>query len=279
MTAGGLAGLSIALCLHPVDSIKTRLQASSSKVNYSKKADSVSIYKGLAAQMAAAFPCAAAFWIAYEFSKYFIATNIYLNTYLNIHVQHILASACAEVCQALIRCPFEVVKQNLQIGKYKTTMEAIDHINKTKGFMGFYAGFGPFVARDIPFSAIQLPLYEVLKMTAIGILAASAGVDARSYQLPGFVNSINGSIAGATSGFLTTPLDVLKTRQMTFQSTDSQGKNKKVSITTDIANIVDTDGVPGLFKGALMRMMYLTLGGFAFFGVYEYTKELMSTIL
>ena len=47
--------------------------------------------------------------------------------------------------------------------------------------MGFYAGFGPFVARDIPFSAIQFPLYEMLKMTAIGILATSAGVDAKSY--------------------------------------------------------------------------------------------------
>ena len=38
--------------------------------------------------------------------------------------------------------------------------------------MGFYAGFGPFVARDIPFSAIQFPLYELLKMTSIKLLAA-----------------------------------------------------------------------------------------------------------
>ena len=66
---------------------------------------------------------------------------------------------------------------------------------------------------------------------------------------------------------------------MTFQSTDSQGKNKKVSLSTDITDIVATDGVPGLFKGALMRMMYLTLGGFAFFGVYEYTKDFMATML
>ena len=113
MFAGGIAGLSIDLALFPIDSIKTRLQASSSKVNYAKKADSVSKYRGLASAMAASFPCAAMFWLAYEFSKYYIHNNIYLNTWLNVHVQHILASACAEVCQALVRCPFEVVKQNM----------------------------------------------------------------------------------------------------------------------------------------------------------------------
>lgn len=111
--AGGIAGLVIDLVLFPVDAIKTRLQASSSKVDYSKKADSVSKYSGLIASMAASFPCAAMFWLAYEFSKYYIAVNPYLNTWMNIHVQHILASVCAEICQTLIRCPFEVIKQNM----------------------------------------------------------------------------------------------------------------------------------------------------------------------
>lgn len=98
MTAGGIAGLSIDLALFPIDSIKTRLQASSSKVDFSKKADSVSKYKGLASAMAASFPCAAMFWLSYEYSKYYIHTNTHLNTYLNVHVQHILASAVAECC-------------------------------------------------------------------------------------------------------------------------------------------------------------------------------------
>lgn len=157
-------------------------------------------------------------------------------------------------------------------------MEAVAHINATKGFMGFYAGFGPFVARDIPFSAIQFPFYEVLKMTSIKLLAARAGVNEASYELPGIVNSINGSIAGATSGFLTTPLDVLKTRRMTFQST-SDGKNKQMSLSSEVSGIIADEGVPGLFKGATMRMMYLTIGGFAFFGVYENAKGFIAKML
>lgn len=122
---------------------------------------------------------------------------------------------------------------------------------KTKGFIkGFYAGFGPFVLRDIPFSAIQFPLYEVLKMTSIKFLAHRSGVNESTFELPGVVNSINGSIAGATSGFLTTPLDVLKTRRMTFQGDDPQKKRKSITILEEIRMIVSEEGISGLFRGA-----------------------------
>jgi solute carrier family 25 S-adenosylmethionine transporter 26 len=66
-----------------------------------------------------------------------------------------MASSCAEVFQAIVRCPFEVVKQNMQIGAYFNTMEAVKDIYTKQGIRrGFYAGFGSFVLRDIPFSAI-----------------------------------------------------------------------------------------------------------------------------
>ena len=55
-------------------------------------------------------------------------------------------------------------------------------------------------------------------MVSIRVVARRQGRDECSVELPKIVNSVNGSIAGATSGFLTTPLDVLKTRQMTFQT-------------------------------------------------------------
>ena len=168
----------------------------------------------------------------------------------------------------------------MQIGKYKTTSEAVSGIWNSKGFVkGFYAGFGPFVLRDIPFSAIQFPLYEVLKMTSIKVLAARSGLSESTYELPGFVNSINGSIAGATSGFLTTPLDVLKTRRMTFQNDSKKRKKKQITIGEEINMIVKEEGVQGLFRGAKMRMLYLTIGGFAFFGVYENSKRIIASTL
>ena len=108
--AGGFAGMSIDGALFPIDSIKTRLQASSNKTNFLKDAQTVSKYRGLASAMAASFPCAATFWLSYEYSKYALNANATTSGYLNVHVRHIVASSIAEVCQALVRCPFEVVK-------------------------------------------------------------------------------------------------------------------------------------------------------------------------
>ena len=108
--AGGIAGTSIDFALFPIDSIKTRLQATSNKIDYVKQAETVSKFKGLASAMTASFPCAATFWMSYEFSKYFLHSTPLLNNNLNVHVQHILASSMAETCQAMVRCPFEVVK-------------------------------------------------------------------------------------------------------------------------------------------------------------------------
>ena len=101
----------------------------------------------------------------------------------------------------------------MQLGKYNRTSDAIMDIWQTKGIRrGFYAGFQSFVMRDVPFSAIQFPLYELLKIVSIRLIARSRGTLESETQLPGIVSSLNGAMAGATSGFLTTPLDVMKTR-------------------------------------------------------------------
>jgi len=73
--AGGFAGTSIDLALFPVDSIKTRLQASHHDKNFVQSAQNVSKFKGLASAMAGAFPCAATFWLSYEYSKYLVRKN------------------------------------------------------------------------------------------------------------------------------------------------------------------------------------------------------------
>ena len=78
--AGGIAGTSIDLALFPIDSIKTRMQASNKTSDFTKT--NTSKFRGLASSMAASFPCAATFWLSYEYSKYINRT--YLSNF-NIH--------------------------------------------------------------------------------------------------------------------------------------------------------------------------------------------------
>ena len=68
-TAGGIAGVSIDLLLFPVDSIKTRLQASTIENNFTQKAKEVNKFRGFASTAIASFPWSAVFWVVYETSK------------------------------------------------------------------------------------------------------------------------------------------------------------------------------------------------------------------
>ena len=104
----------------PIDAIKTRMQASDGKNNFEVKADGVSKYRGLASAMLASFPCAALFWLAYEYSKYFLSSSEFVNERLDINTQHFIAASIGGLAEALARCPFEVVKLNMQVGKYSS---------------------------------------------------------------------------------------------------------------------------------------------------------------
>lgn len=113
--------------------------------------------------MLAAFPCAATFWCTYEGSKYLMRRHT--DGYVNVNVQHVMAASMAEMTQALVRNPFEVIKTNMQVGKYHGMMECGKDIVKHKGIGGLYNGYLSLIMREIPFSSIQFPFYEILKMS------------------------------------------------------------------------------------------------------------------
>jgi hypothetical protein len=53
-------------------------------------------------------------------------------------------------------------------------------------------------------------------MISIEVQAKRTGENPENVQLSSITSSFIGAMAGATSGFLTTPFDVIKTKQMTF---------------------------------------------------------------
>jgi len=64
----------------------------------------------------------------------------------------------------VIRVPTAVVTQNMQVGTYKTFPEAVRGIaSSPAGLSTFFIGYWTTVAREIPFSFIQFPMYEGLK--------------------------------------------------------------------------------------------------------------------
>ena len=73
-----------------------------------------------------------------------------------------VSAAIAETISVAFRTPFEVLKQNRQYMEFKKTSKAMSTIWKQRGIRGFYAGFGATLWREIPFSILELGLYELL---------------------------------------------------------------------------------------------------------------------
>jgi len=167
-----------------------------------------------------------------------------------------IAAMIGEASQVLVRNPFELVKQNMQIGKYKTLKEAITDIYKSNGLRGLYRGYFVTVIREIPFGLIQYPLYEYCKTKF------------RNREFNILDTCKAGAIAGGISAFLTTPIDVVKTRIMT--SGDKTFDFRKFIPT--LKNVYENEGINKLFSGVYIRVFYISVGGMIFFGTNEYLK-------
>ncbi|XP_021802869.1 S-adenosylmethionine carrier 1, chloroplastic/mitochondrial-like, partial [Prunus avium] len=175
---------------------------------------------------------------------------------------HFTAGAFGGVAASLVRVPTEVVKQRMQTGQFTSASDAVRLIASKEGFKGFYAGYGSFLLRDLPFDAIQFCLYEQLRL---GYKAAA------KRELNDPENAIIGAFAGALTGAATTPLDVIKTRLMVQGSA-----NQYKGIIDCVQTIVREEGPPALLKGIGPRVLWIGIGGSIFFGVLERTKRFLS---
>lgn len=175
---------------------------------------------------------------------------------------HLTAGAIGGAASSIVRVPTEVVKQRMQTGQFSSAPDAVRLIVAKEGFRGLYAGYGSFLLRDLPFDAIQFCLYEQLRM---GYKLAA------KRDLKDSENAMIGAFAGAITGAITTPLDVIKTRLMV------QGSAKQYEgILHCVKTIARDEGASTLFKGIGPRVLWIGIGGSIFFGVLERTKKLVA---
>ncbi|KAF8157894.1 mitochondrial carrier domain-containing protein [Crassisporium funariophilum] len=256
LLAGGVAGTSVDLLFFPIDTIKTRLQSSQ---GFRRAGGFSGVYKGVGSVVVGSAPGAAAFFSTYETMK---KTLPFAETLAPVN--HMLSASVAEVAACLIRVPTEVIKTRMQTSTYgavgSSSFSAARLVLANNGLKGFYRGFGITVMREIPFTSIQFPLYELFK------LKLSRKVNRK--PLYAHEAAICGSIAGGFAAALTTPLDVLKTRVM-LDVRDSS-KEKLPSLLTRFKTIYVTEGSKALFAGVIPRTLWISAGGAVFLGVYEW---------
>lgn len=256
LLSGAVAGTTVDLILYPLDTVKTRLQATAGAKLSMKTFQG--LFNGVAPAIAASAPCAAVFFGAYDSFKRVLTKNL-PDDYAS--VAHAGAAAGADLTQSVVRVPFEVVKQRVQAGVDASGRAALASVMKTQGPRGLYRGWGALAMRDLPFDIIEFPLYEWFK---------SEWTKVKGEKLAPWQGSLCGSVAGGIAAGLTTPLDVVKTRLMT------QSPGQYAGIGSCLQSILKEEGAGALFAGAGPRMTSIAFGGAIFFGAYETAKAVIS---
>ncbi|XP_022851295.1 S-adenosylmethionine carrier 1, chloroplastic/mitochondrial-like isoform X1 [Olea europaea var. sylvestris] len=253
--AGAAAGVVVETVLYPIDTIKTRLQA----VRGGGEIILKGLYSGLSGNLVGVLPASAIFVGVYEPAKQKLLKSLPENFSA---LAHLTAGAVGGAASSIVRVPTEVVKQRMQTGQFASAPDAVRLIIAKEGIKGLYAGYGSFLLRDLPFDAIQFCIYEQLR---IGY-RLSARRDLSDPE-----NAMIGAFAGAITGAITTPLDVIKTRLM-VQGSAMQYKG----ILHCVSTIAREEGSSVFFKGMGPRVLWIGIGGSIFFGVLERTKLLLA---
>lgn len=259
--AGGLAsGLSTSL-LHPVDTIKTRVQTSTLSfpevISRIPEIGVQGLYRG-------SIPA-----ILGQFTSHGLRTGIFEATKLvlinvaptlpEIQVQS-LASFCSTLLGTATRIPCEVLKQRLQAGLFDNVGQAIVGTWQQDGLKGFFRGTGVTLCREVPLYVAGMGLYAESKKLAQHLLGR---------ELEPWETIAVGALSGGIAAVITTPFDVLKTRMMTAPH------GQRISTRMVAFAILRHEGPLGFFKGALPRFFWVAPLGAMNFAGYELAKKAM----
>ena len=244
--AGAVAGCAVEAALYPLDTLKTRLQAARAGT---RALTARGAYAGVLGNLLGVAPASALFFAAYEPAKVALGRAAGREPGAR---EHLAAAALGGLVSSVVRVPTEVIKTRRQVGVGGAAGPRA--IVRAHGVAGLFVGYWSFLLRDLPFDAIEFAGYEGLK----NAWRETVGRDSLSAGEAGVL----GAIAGAATGAVTTPLDVVKTRLMTSPETYK-------SVAHCVRKTVVEEGAMALFKGVQPRVLWIGLGGACFFSVLE----------
>ncbi|KAL3640488.1 hypothetical protein CASFOL_015456 [Castilleja foliolosa] len=191
------------------------------------------------------------------------------------HWAHFISGALGDTLGSVIYVPCEVMKQRMQVqgsnkywtsvvaregsrakhgthiyGYYSGMFQAGCSIWEEQGLKGLYAGYWSTLARDVPFAGLMVTFYEAFKnVTQYGNHNLFPNSNFRISSF--FEGLLLGGLAGGLSAYLTTPLDVIKTRLQV------QGTATRYNGWLDaLCKVWYTGGIKGMFSGGVPRLMW-----------------------
>jgi solute carrier family 25 phosphate transporter 3 len=257
--------------LTPVDVVKTRIQLD--PVTYNRGLiggfRQVIAKEGAGALLTGFGPTAAGYFLqgAFKFGGYELFKQQSIN-YLgyetasnNRTAVYLASAAIAEFFADVALCPLEATRIRLvsEPTYANGLIGGFSKMLKNEGIGAFYAGFGPILFKQVPYTMAKFVVYEKVAELAWQQIDKSTASDA----LQTTVNLGSGLIAGFAAALVSQPADTMlskinKTKGLPGESTTSR-----------LIKIASELGLRGSFTGLGARLFMvgtLTAGQFAIYG-------------
>ncbi|KAI1115291.1 mitochondrial carrier domain-containing protein [Nemania sp. NC0429] len=333
MLAGAAAAFTVDMMIYPLDTLKTRQQSRDFLKTFADPSATTrlpsrqlfrGLYQGIGIVVVATLPAAGTFFTVYEASKSFLGRHAHVGG-IPQPLVHSCASAIAECASCLVLTPSEVVKQNAQMlqqqqqrgggggggggsdartrfhASSSASLQALRQLGSgADAGRRLLSGYTALVARNLPFTAIQFPIFEFVRARVWrrreggGSGEGKGEGERRSLLETGVVTGTSAGLAGSFAALITTPMDVVKTRMMLAAGGGEQqqphhvrrrGGREEMREAGGGAHayrsrgglavareVVAERGVAGLFRGAVLRAVWTAVGSGLYLGMYEVAK-------
>ncbi|KAM0921856.1 hypothetical protein ACQ4PT_006571 [Festuca glaucescens] len=271
--------------LHPTAVVKTRMQVAQGGLSQMSgfavfrkilRSDGVpGVFRGFGTTAVGALPGRVLALTSLEMSKemaFKYSEHFDMSEASRIAVANGVAGLVSSIFSSAYFVPLDVICQRLMVQglpgmqTYRGPFDVINKVVRTDGIRGLYRGFGITMLTQSPASALWWSSYG----GAQHAIWRSLGYGNDTQKKPSqtelvVVQATAGTIAGACSSIITTPIDTIKTR---LQVMDNYGSGRP-SVVKTTRLLLREDGWRGLYRGFGPRFLNMSLWGTSMIVTYE----------
>jgi len=251
LTAGSIAGAAGVVVGHPLDVVKTRVQATTSSMRslstlgclrtILRQEGMSGIWRGIGPPIFAMF-----WWQGTVFASYELTFDKLSSASVNEDAARLCAGLVSGAASCFITVPTDAVKIQQQLDRGSTesakgSWRCAQHMVARSGISSLFGGMSSCVLRDVPSVALYLSAYSKAKDICFRLFKTEAGREGWRTMA---AESLAGGIAGSVSWAVATPLDVVKTVQQ-----EMAAGGQKLSLGQVCRKIYHLDGMSGFLLG------------------------------
>eukprot|EP00927_Polykrikos_kofoidii_P064560 TRINITY_DN5988_c0_g4_i1.p1 TRINITY_DN5988_c0_g4~~TRINITY_DN5988_c0_g4_i1.p1 ORF type:complete len:344 (+),score=43.29 TRINITY_DN5988_c0_g4_i1:56-1087(+) len=287
--AGSFAGVAEHVSMFPMDTVKTRMQASDRPIGALEAARAVlhergagGLFRGATVIAAGSVPAHIGLFGTYEY-----AVARLIDQRRSEEHQPLAAAACGAsgaVAHDFILTPSDVVKQRLQLGRHNGATDCVMSMLRQEGVLAFWRSLPATLFMNVPFTAILVATNHSLQL-----LYRSRFQDAEATlaSAPGYF--VGAGLSGIVAAAATSPLDVVKTwlqtREVHLASATSGAVGvSRVAVPASSGimwaarDILRCRGVRGFFQGVGPRVCIAAPSAAICWGTYQTVSGVLKTL-